>query len=157
MVADWAPRDVPLTTFSVMMAQHLSGGRLEPLARAAAQLDKLRAGDRVLICEACNHDRLTDTCDDIGTVQLPRLLARRAPGVVVEHACGREFPTDDLRRFALVVHCGGCMLDRQRMSARLGALEAAGVPVTNFGLLLSYAKDPAVLARVMAPYGARME
>ncbi|MBA4377695.1 MAG: hypothetical protein C0395_03425 [Gemmatimonas sp.] len=148
----WVPADVPLTTFSVMMIHATSGGDLALFARGAAALDALAAGDRVLIAEACNHDRIAE---DIGTVQLPHQLRERVPGVVVEHAFGREFPDpEELRDYAVVIHCGGCMIHEQRLRARVLRLAAAGVPVTNYGLALAWHEGPDALRRVLAPWRA---
>ena len=146
----WVPDEIPLTTFSIMMVHQGSGGDLELFARGAAALDGLAAGDKVLIAEACNHDRIAE---DIGTVQLPRKLAERVPGVVVEHAFGREFPDPaTLRSYAVVIHCGGCMIHRQQLSARARRLAEAGVPVTNYGLALAWYEGPATLRRVLRPW-----
>jgi len=145
----WVPADVPLTTFSVVMIHATSGGDLALFARGAAALDALAAGDRVLIAEACNHDRIAE---DIGTVQLPRQLQERVPGVVVDHAFGREFPDpDELRNYAVVIHCGGCMIHEQKLRARVLRLAAVGVPVTNYGLALAWHEGPDALRRVLAP------
>jgi [FeFe] hydrogenase H-cluster maturation GTPase HydF len=146
----WVPDEIPLTTFSIMMVHQTSGGDLELFARGAAALDGLAAGDKVLIAEACNHDRIAE---DIGTIQLPRKLAERVPGVVVEHAFGREFPDPaTLRDYAVVIHCGGCMIHRQQLSARARRLADAGVPVTNYGLALAWYEGPATLRRVLRPW-----
>ncbi|MBK7701409.1 MAG: 50S ribosome-binding GTPase [bacterium] len=146
----WVPADIPLTTFSVMMIHATSGGDLSLFARGAGALDALRAGDRVLIAEACNHDRIAE---DIGTVQLPRKLKERVPGIVIEHAFGGVFPApEELRRYAVVIHCGGCMIHEQKLRARVLRLAAAGVPVTNYGLALAWYEGPDALRRVLAPW-----
>ena len=146
----WVPADIPLTTFSVMMIHATSGGDLTLFARGAGALDALRAGDRVLIAEACNHDRIAE---DIGTVQLPRKLKERVPGIVIEHAFGGVFPApEELRRYAVVIHCGGCMIHEQKLRARVLRLAAAGVPVTNYGLALAWYEGPEALRRVLAPW-----
>jgi hypothetical protein len=151
---------LPLTTFSVMMSHYLSGGRLSRFSDDLAALATLRPGAKVLIAEACNHDRLTEQCEDIGMVQLPNALrhycAERLgfPGeeLVIEHAFGRSFPTHGLQQYHLVVHCGGCFLDAQTFQARMRDLDDAGVPVVNYGTLLSHLRGPAALKRVMAPF-----
>ncbi len=151
LVAPWTPAAIPLTTFSVMMIEHTSGGRLGLFVAGLRALAGLRPGDRVLIAEACNHSRIDE---DIGTVQIPRLLAERHPDVVVEHAFGREFvEIEDLAGYRLIVHCGGCMIPPQKLAARVSDLESVGVPLTNYGLLLSWAQGPEVLRRVLAPWG----
>jgi len=146
----WVPAEIPLTTFSIMMIHQTACGRLDPYVAGARALDSLRAGDRVLIAEACNHDRIAE---DIGTVQLPRKLQAAVPGLVIDHALGREFPDPEaLRRYALVIHCGGCMIRPQELQARVARLAASGVPVTNYGLALSWYEGRATLGRVLRPW-----
>jgi len=146
----WVPADVPLTTFSVMMIHHSSGGRLGLFADGARALDALEAGDRVLIVEACNHDRIGE---DIGTVQIPRKLQTLVPGVEVDHAFGREFPTPErLRGYAVAIHCGGCMIQPAKLGSRVSRLAEAGVPVTNYGLTLAWCEGPTTLRRVLDPW-----
>lgn len=151
LVAPWTPDEIPLTTFSIVMIEHGSRGRLALFVDGLRALAGLRAGDRVLIAEACNHSRIGE---DIGTVQIPRLLAERRPGVVVEHAFGREFvEREDLAGYRLIVHCGGCMITPQKLSARVRDLQSVGVPLTNYGLVLSWARGPETLRRVLRPWG----
>lgn len=153
VVAPWtaAVPGLAVTTFSVAMANYLSGGRLAMFVDGLRAFDALRPGDAVLVCEACNHDRIED---DIGTVQIPAALRRRfGDGAIrVDHAFGREYMARDLSQYALLLHCGGCMLDQQKMDARLRDLAAAGVPISNYGLLLSHLQSPDVLRRVVAPF-----
>ncbi len=146
----WVSREVPLTTFSIMMMNDTSGGDLELFIEGAGALDVLAPGDRVLVAEACTHDRIAE---DIGTVQIPRKLSAAVPGVEIEHSLGREFPDPgELRRYALVIHCGGCMISRQKFAARVSRLADAGVPVTNYGLVLSWLEGPETLGRVLEPW-----
>ena len=147
IMKDWAPLDIPLTTFSIMMINYMSRGRLGVFVNGVKELNKLSTGDRVLIAEACNHSRIRE---DIGTVQIPRLLQKHYPGVVVEHSFGREFAEkDNLNEYRLVIHCGGCMISAQKMAARLRDLEATGVPITNYGIFLSYIQGEATLTRAV--------
>ncbi|KAG1678881.1 hypothetical protein FOA52_003549 [Chlamydomonas sp. UWO 241] len=140
---------VPITTFSICMVQRQSGGRLPMFADGLRALTTLRKGDKVLIAEACNHNRITATCNDIGMVQIPhKIAAACGPGVQVQHAFGREYPDmsdGSLGSFKLAIHCGGCMIDRQKMRARISDMEDAGVPVTNYGLFLAHVHAPAAL------------
>ncbi len=153
LLAGWCPADVALTTFSIVMINHQSRGRLGLFARGTRVLETLRAGDRVLIAEACNHSRIGE---DIGTVQLPRFFRERFPGVKIEHSFGREFADPgELRAYRLVIHCGGCMISPQLMLARVRELEAAGVPATNYGLALAWFRGKEVLEKVLAPWGLR--
>ncbi|PSC71854.1 iron hydrogenase assembly [Micractinium conductrix] len=154
---------VPFTTFSIAMIHRQSRGQLPLFVQGLEAFKQLKAGDRVLVAEACNHNRITDICNDIGMVQIPdKVEAQGGRGVVVEHAFGREFPELDeegggLASYALAIHCGGCMIDQQKIRARLLDLKEAGVPVTNYGLLLSYAHSPAALERAMKPWGLSMQ
>jgi [FeFe] hydrogenase H-cluster maturation GTPase HydF len=150
IMKSWAPKDIPLTTFSIMMINYMSRGRIGDFSKAVKTIDSLRPGDRILIAEACNHSRIRE---DIGTVQIPAMLKKRFPEVIIDHAFGREFENhDDMTRYKLVIHCGGCMISPQQVAARLRDLENSGVPVTNYGLFLSYMQGKAVLDRVMAPW-----
>ncbi len=144
-VARDVPADVPLTSFSILFAR--CKGDLRELARGAAALARLKDGDRVLVAEGCTHRR---QCGDIGTQKLPRWIegfcgARPA----FEFSSGGGFP-DDLAGFALVVHCGGCMLTPQAMADRLARARAAGVPVVNYGVAI--AQVHGILRRALEPF-----
>ncbi|MFH1708422.1 MAG: hypothetical protein ABIF71_10985 [Planctomycetota bacterium] len=129
----------------------MSRGWLADFVRGLRGVDKLAAGDRVLIVEACNHSRIAE---DIGTVQIPKAIAARFPGVTVEHNFGREFQDNpDLGRYRLVIHCGGCMIAPQALTARVRDLTQIGVPFTNYGLFLSALQGEAALRRVLNPWG----
>lgn len=127
------PRSVPLTSFSILMARYK--GNLGLLAEGTKAIPGLKDGDKILICEGCTHHR---QCEDIGTVKLPNLI-RRYTGVepVFSFASGGEFP-EDVSSCKLVVHCGGCMLNRREMMYRLESCRKKGVPVTNYGVLIAY-------------------
>jgi [FeFe] hydrogenase H-cluster maturation GTPase HydF len=147
----WTPDDIPLTTFSIMMINYVSQGRLASFVRGIGALDRLQDGDRVLIAEACNHSRVAE---DIGTVQIPAIIRRRWPGVTVEHNFGREFQENaSLQAYKLVIHCGGCMITPQKLQARIRDLDTIGVPYTNYGLFLAYAQGRAALRQVLRPWG----
>jgi [FeFe] hydrogenase H-cluster maturation GTPase HydF len=151
VISRWTPADIPLTTFSIMMINHGSRGRLARFVAGLGAADALRPGDKVLIAEACNHSRIAE---DIGTVQIPAIIARRWPGVEVEHSFGRQFGEDGrLESYKLVIHCGGCMIAPQKLLARIRDLDAVGVPYTNYGVFLSYAQGRAALCRALAPWG----
>lgn len=146
----WVPADIPLTTFSIMMVNQTACGDMSVFVEGTRALDRLQAGDKVLIAEACNHDRIAE---DIGTVQLPRKLESVVPGLRFDHAFGREFPDpEELRQYAVAIHCGGCMIRPQKLSARVMRLHEAGIPVTNYGLALSWYEGKATLGRVLAPW-----
>ena len=127
------PEEIPLTSFSILMARYK--GFLETAVLGAAHIDRLRDGDRVLIAEGCTHHR---QCDDIGTVKIPRWLhTRTQKNISIETSSGNEFP-EDLTPYALVIHCGGCMLNGREMQSRIGRAVSQGVPVTNYGTAIAY-------------------
>ncbi len=147
VMSAWRPAGAGLTTFSIAMINYMSGGRLRSFVAGLEALKRLKAGDRVLIAEACNHSRVGE---DIGDVRIPRILSERLPGVVIEHNYGREFREDrELGRYSLIIHCGGCMISRQKMAARLRDLDSAGVPYTNYGLFLAWAGGEDILRRTL--------
>jgi len=153
IMKDWAPADMALTTFSIMMINYMSRGRLNEFVTGIRALNSLQPGDSVLIAEACNHSRIRE---DIGTVQIPKLLKKFYPAVIVDFTFGREFIDDlDINKYKLVIHCGGCMISNQRMAARLRDLKATNVPITNYGIFLSFVQGEKTLDRVIAPWQAR--
>ena len=134
-VAKDTPDDILLTSFSILMARYK--GNLEQAVRGVTALDALEDGDTVLISEGCTHHR---QCDDIGTVKIPRWI-REYTGreIQIETTSGSEFP-DDLTKYKLIVHCGGCMLNEREMKYRLSCAQDQGVPMTNYGILIAYVK-----------------
>jgi len=150
IMKDWAPDDMALTTFSIMMINYMSRGRLNEFVRGIKALNSLQPGDHVLIAEACNHSRIRE---DIGTVQIPKLLKKNYPDVIVDYTFGREFVDElDMNQYKLVIHCGGCMISNQRMAARLRDLKATGIPITNYGIFLSFIHGEKILDRVIKPW-----
>ncbi len=149
MVAD-TPPDIPCTTFSILFAR--LKGDLRKFAIGAAAIEKLEPGDRVLIAESCSHHALED---DIGRVKIPRWL-RQYVGIDLEiDVCaGRDFP-DNLSDYKLAVQCGGCMQNRREVLSRIEKCEAAGVPITNYGLCISHTQG--VLKRVLSPFPAALD
>ena len=126
------PEDILLTSFSILFARYK--GDLKEAVHGAAQLDKLQNGDTVLISEGCTHHR---QCGDIGTVKLPNWI-RNYTGkeLSFEFTSGGEFP-EDLSPYALIVHCGGCMLNDREMKARIARAVAQNVPITNYGICIA--------------------
>ncbi|MDD5723160.1 MAG: 50S ribosome-binding GTPase [Syntrophales bacterium] len=146
----WCPESILLTTFSIVMINYISRGRLNLFAQGVKDMDRIVEGDTILIVEACNHSRIGE---DIGTVQIPNYLKKQKPGVKIEYNFGREFQeNDDLKKYKLVIHCGGCMITPQKLSARIRDLENIGVPFTNYGLTLSYMQGQAALKKVLTPW-----
>jgi len=150
IMSKWTPDNIGLTTFSIMMINYMSNGRLNEFINGTMKLDELKPGDKILIAEACNHSRIAE---DIGTVQIPSILENKYPGVKVEFCFGREF--DNIKspeKYKLIIHCGGCMITPQKISARLRDLTALGIPYTNYGLFLSYAQNKAIFEKVISPW-----
>ena len=134
-VAADTPEDIQLTSFSILMARYK--GNLEQAVRGVTALDGLEDGDMVLISEGCTHHR---QCDDIGTVKIPRWIREyTGKGVQIVTSSGTEFP-DDLKKYKLIIHCGGCMLNEREMKYRLSCAADQGVPMTNYGIMIAYVK-----------------
>jgi len=153
IMKDWTPDGMELTTFSIMMINYMSRGKLNEFVRGIEALSSLKPGNHILIAEACNHSRINE---DIGTVQIPKLLNKFYPAVIVDHAFGREF-VDDINsiKYKLVIHCGGCMISNQRMASRLRDLKETGVPITNYGIFLSFIQGVKALERVIRPWNLK--
>lgn len=147
MVSKIVPEDIPLTSFSILMARYK--GFLRDAVKGAAAIGKLRDGDKVLISEGCTHHR---QCEDIGTVKLPKWLAEYTGAELeLEFTSGREFPKD-LSGFSLVIHCGGCMLNEKEMKFRRKAAAAQNIPFTNYGTAIAFMKG--ILKRSIAIFPA---
>lgn len=127
------PLDIPLTSFSILMARYK--GFLEGAVQGVAAIETLQDGEKVLICEGCTHHR---QCEDIGTVKIPRWL-RQHTGKELElvHTSGKDFP-EDLSPYRLVIHCGGCMLNEREVAYRQKCAADAGIPFTNYGIAIAY-------------------
>lgn len=132
-VASDTPLDIPLTSFSILMARFK--GFLETAVKGAAAIDGLKDGDTVLISEGCTHHR---QCEDIGTVKLPKWLKEyTGKELNIKTTSGTEFP-DELSEYSLVIHCGGCMLNEREMKYRMQCANDAGVPFTNYGTAIAH-------------------
>ncbi len=131
-VSKETPGDILLTSFSILMARYK--GFLDTAVKGAAKLERLKDGDRILVAEGCTHHR---QCEDIGTVKFPGWL-RKYTGkeLVFESSSGRSFP-EDLSPYALVLHCGGCMLNEREMLYRMKCAEDQGVAFTNYGIAIA--------------------
>jgi [FeFe] hydrogenase H-cluster maturation GTPase HydF len=143
------PKHVPTTTFSILFARHK--GDLIEMAKGAAGIERLMRGDKVLIAEACSHHPVQD---DIGRVKIPRWL-RQYVGTDpdIDVFAGRDYP-DDLSTYSLIIHCGACMLTRREMLNRIQKAREAGVPITNYGVAISYLQG--VLKRTLSPFPAAL-
>ena len=139
------PGDIMLTSFSILFARYK--GNLRALLEGVAALDKLRDGDAVLIAEGCTHHR---QCDDIGTVKLPAWVEKyTGKKLCFEFSSGTGFP-DDPGKYALIIHCGACMLNEREMHSRIDRAGDAGVPITNYGMTI--AQVHGVLRRSLEPF-----
>jgi len=149
-VAADTPDDVRLTSFSILFAR--LKGDLGTFVRGAKAIDHLRAGDRILIAEACTHHQIGD---DIGRVKIPRWLTQYVGGKLnVDHVQGCDFP-EDIRPYRLVIHCGACTFNRRHLLSRLEKCAAAGVPVTNYGIAI--AKSLGIIERALSPFPGALE
>lgn len=146
-VAGDTPASVPLTSFSILFAR--LKGDLREFVRGVKAIDNLRSGSRVLVLESCAHHPIGE---DIGRVKIPRWI-RQYTGVDLEfvHLQGHDFPTD-LSSYELVLHCGACMQNRREVMSRILRCREAGVPITNYGVAITYSLG--VLDRALSPFEA---
>lgn len=134
-VSEEVSKEIPLTSFSILMARYK--GYLETAVNGVAAIDHLKDGDKILISEGCTHHR---QCDDIGTVKIPRWLKQHTgKELIIETSSGTEFP-EDLTSYALVIHCGGCMLNEREVKYRMKCAEDQKVPFTNYGIAIAQMK-----------------
>lgn len=132
-VSALVPEDILLTSFSILMARYK--GLLETAVRGVSAVDDLKDGDRILIAEGCTHHR---QCEDIGTVKIPAWLKKHTgKNLVIETCSGQDFP-EDLSPYALVIHCGGCMLNEREVRYRMKCAQDQAVFMTNYGIAIAY-------------------
>ena len=141
------PDDILLTSFSILFARYK--GDLRTLVNGAKTLSQIRDGDKILISEGCTHHR---QCGDIGRDKIPEWVRNfSGSNPEFEFTSGNSFPeADELRKFALIIHCGGCMLNEQEMHSRLERAELAGVPIVNYGLAIAHIHG--ILTRSLEPF-----
>jgi [FeFe] hydrogenase H-cluster maturation GTPase HydF len=144
-VAGDVPDGVPLTSFSILFAR--LKGDLREFVNGVRSIDGLKPGDRILVLESCAHHPIGE---DIGRVKIPRWI-RQYTGMELEfvHRQGHDFP-DDLNSYQLVIHCGACMLNRREVMSRILRCREAGVPITNYGVAITYSLG--VLDRALSPF-----
>ena len=143
-VAAIVPKEIPLTSFSILMARFK--GYLETAVKGIQAVDSPKDGDRILVSEGCTHHR---QCEDIGTVKLPNwLLKYTGKDLKFEWSSGREFK-EDLSPYAMVIHCGGCMLNEREVKYRMKCAVDQGIPFTNYGIAIAYMKG--ILQRSIEP------
>lgn len=144
-VAADTPKDILMTSFSILFARYK--GDLLELVKGAKAIKKLKDGDKVLIAEACTHHRQSD---DIGTVKIPRWLRERTgKNIKFEFSSGATF-TDEIKKYSLIVHCGGCMLNRKGMLRRIEIAKYYNIPIVNYGILIAYVHG--ILDRALEPF-----
>lgn len=149
-VAADTPREILLTSFSILFSRFK--GDLVSQTLSALAVEKLRPGDRVLVAEACSHHPIAD---DIGRVKIPRWLTQYVGGKLhFETVQGHDFPAD-VTPYRLIIHCGACMWNRRAMLSRLLQCRAAGVPITNYGLVIAYSLG--IFERALEPFPAALE
>ncbi len=141
------PPSIPLTSFSILFAR--SKGDLAELVRGAEAVNRLKSGDMVLIAEACTHHRQDD---DIGRVKIPRLLQQRVGELDFHWYSGFSYP-ENLDDYKLIIHCGGCMINRRQMLYRINKAREKGVPIVNYGVLLAFLHG--ILERSLAPFSLK--
>ena len=131
-VSEIVPPDIPLTSFSILFAR--LKGDLEAFIHGAKAIDTLENGDRILILESCTHHSIED---DIGKVKIPNLLKKKTgKDLIIEHFSGHDFP--DISGYKLIIHCGACMTNRREILSRILKADKAGIPITNYGITISY-------------------
>ena len=145
-VYDAKPASSKLTSFSVLFAAYK--GDIEEFVKGASQLDEMTEKSRGLIAEACTHVPLSE---DIGREKIPNLLRKKfGPDIQITNVSGSDFPAlDDLKEYDLVIHCGACMFNRRHVLSRIAEAQAAGVPITNYGIVL--AKLSGILDKIDLP------
>lgn len=145
------PNDIPLTSFSILMAR--KKGLLETSVKGVTAIDRLKDGDTVLIAEGCTHHK---QCDDIGTVKIPALLRKyTGKDINIKHSSGGEFP-EDLSEYSLVIHCGGCMLNSREVAFRMKCAVDQGVAITNYGTAIAYMNGILKRSLTVFPHLAKM-
>lgn len=133
-VSEIVPDEIPLTSFSVVLAR--AKGLFDQYVKGTPTITNLRDGDRVLLLESCTHNV---TCEDIGRVKLPRLLAKfTGKQLQCETLGGQSVPSHPWSDYALVIQCGGCVVTPKQLAARLAPALEAGVPVSNYGLAIAF-------------------
>ncbi len=149
-VAADTPPEIPMTGFSILFARFQ--GDLNEMVRGAMAIDNLKAGDKILIAEACTHHPIGE---DIGTVKIPNWLTQYVGGrLQIDYLRGHDFP-DNISEYKLIIHCGACMWNRREMLNRILKARQSGVPITNYGLTIAYSLG--VFERALQPFPAALE
>ena len=143
------PPDIPLTSFSIVLAHYK--GDFENYLKGTPAISRLKEGDRVLVLESCSHHV---SCDDIGRVKIPRWISNyTGKNLVFDIVPGLSRLPADIKQYALVVQCGGCMFTRRQLHNRLKPFVDAGIPVTNYGMAIAWIQG--IYHRAVAPFAAK--
>jgi len=143
VVNEKTDKNIPLTSFSILMARYK--GELEEFVKGAKAINKLKAGDKVLIAEACTHHQLKG---DIAREKLPTWLKKKAGEIIIDNYSGKDFPSN-LNEYKLVIHCGACMFNKAEVLSRISVCKENNVPISNFGIVI--AELNGILDRVIEP------
>jgi [FeFe] hydrogenase H-cluster maturation GTPase HydF len=149
-VAEDTPEDIPMTSFSILFAR--LKGDLNEFVNGTFAIEKLKSGDKILIAESCSHHPIAD---DIGRVKIPRWLRQYTGCELVFDVCqGHDFP-ENLGDYKLVIHCGGCMTNRREILSRIERCRIAGVPITNYGIVIAYSLGK--FERALKPFAGSLD
>ncbi len=140
------PKDIPLTSFSILLAR--LKGDFDSYIKGTPKIGELQNGDRVLLLESCTHHV---SCDDIGRVKIPRWISNyTGKKIEYEVVAGLDKLPRNIKEYALVVQCGGCVITRKQLHSRLKTAIDAGIPVTNFGMTIAFVQG--IFQRAVAPF-----
>ncbi len=144
IVSEITPENIPLTSFSILFAR--LKGDLKTFVEGVRAIEGLNDGDKILICESCSHHAIED---DIGRVKIPNLIKKKTGKTLTfEHVASHDM-IKNISDYALIIHCGGCMTNRREILSRIAKSKAAGVPITNYGITISYCLG--ILDRAIEP------
>ncbi len=148
-IQDYIPDSIKWTSFSIIMSNFMSGGKITELINNTHKIEELQDGDKILIVEACKHDK---KCDDIATIQLPNAIKKYTKKEInFDFNFGQTFLTkEELKKnnYKMVVICGGCMIDKQKYQSRIEMIKELNIPISNFGLVFSYIKNKNILDEI---------
>ncbi len=149
-IAACTPKEIPLTSFSILFARFKAD--LGEMVHGAMAISQLKAGDKILIAEACSHH---PTGEDIGTVKIPRWLTQYVGGQLqIDNTRGHDFP-ENLSEYKLIIHCGACMWNRREMLTRIMQARQAKVAITNYGLAIAYLLG--IFERALQPFPSALD
>lgn len=149
-VSKIVPENVPMTSFSILFSRYK--GELWEMAESAKKIDSLNDGDKILIAEGCTHHR---QCEDIGTVKIPKWISEKTGKKIdFDFVSGGDFPKD-LKKYSLIIHCGGCTLTETEVKSRIALAKAEKVPITNYGTMIAHLNG--ILERSTKPFKEKGE